>query len=1006
MTQKSELTEVAEQESLTRPKAKEPPRLLIEEWLPAAAIGVECMRERSTGQQPPDKRLHVWWARKPLTASRAAVLGSLLPADFPRDVFEKLLGFWGTSEQIVAAQTYLEAARSGGMRVPNPHGQRAFRKTVSPDLIERAKAAASSVWGNELVRVLDPMAGGGSIPFEAARLGFETIANEYNPVACSILEATVDYPFRFGLQLAAKARKWGVELRKRFNSRVEKLFPPHGVVPAHCYIFARTIPCPDTGYQTPLVPDWHLLRPKSGSRVVAWPVVDKKRGTWKAEIRTLGRNADPPQPTYENGKGISLFTHSQIPADYIKAKAQQGQMRSHLYAVALKRGTKLWFEPPSDDDLEALDEAERELERLRPRWEHENIIPVEAIPIGDETGRPRVWGMLRWADLFSPRQLLCMGVLVEELRKLRQEIIQAEGKDLGEAVLHLLNLALDKLLDYNNTLNTWECTRAIVKHLFQRHDYSFKGTYAEMAPCNAGSGLEWALTNVLDAYEELTKLCRESDTSGVEISFGSATNLPQIPDGSITAVVVDPPYADNVQYSELADFFYVWLKRTQGHRRPDWFSTELCERDQEAVVNVSRHRDGGRRSTEEARQAAKAHYERLMFETFRECRRVLRDDGVLTVMFTHKKQEAWESLFESLIKAGFQITASWPIKTESEHSLHQARKNAAQSTVILVARKRRPGAARGYFDDEMRQEIRAKARATAERLKREGLNAVDQLVGAFGPAMEVYSRYDEVRLDTGHAVDVGQAIDEAAEAVTQWRIEQLAARGLEGVEPEGRFVLLCWDVLGAAEFRFNEAKLLGHAVGMDVDSLIRAGLVKKSGENILMVPAKERRRDRPLGRDQLIETAEDLSNARKRRHRADILKIHPNDEYFLTAIDACHALALRYLEGGGGKAGIGSAKALVRQQGWTKDSAVAKLMEALVKAAPKALRKEGGKNSPASRFPEFRAWHELLEPLFGIPAPDWTEPEPPQFELCLEAFESDAKDAEDWEEQEAEEDGE
>jgi adenine-specific DNA methylase len=300
---------------------------LIEDWLPAAAIGVECMRERSTGQQPPDKRLHVWWARRPLTVSRAAVLGSLLPADFRRDVFEKLLGFWGSSKHIVSAQAHLDRARESGVKVGNPHGTRAFRRGLRADHLEMAHAAAKQLWGGQ-IRMLDPMVGGGSIPLESARLGFETLANEYNPVACSVLEATVHYPLRFGDKLGQKARCWAAELRKRFNKRMEKFYPSHGIVPAHCYIFARTVPCPDTQHYTPLVPDWHLLRPKSGTRVAARPVPDKRRGTWEVQIKVLSQDAHPPQPTYDRGKGVSLFTNLQIPADYIKAKAQEGQMRS------------------------------------------------------------------------------------------------------------------------------------------------------------------------------------------------------------------------------------------------------------------------------------------------------------------------------------------------------------------------------------------------------------------------------------------------------------------------------------------------------------------------------------------------------------------------------------------------------------------------------------------------------------------------------------------------------
>jgi len=1007
----------------TRTKTDEArPRVLIEDWLPAAAIGVECIRERSTGQQPPDKRLHVWWARRPLTVSRAAVLGSLVPADFPRDVFERLLGFNGSSEEILRAQERLDWARQTGTRVPNPHGQRAFRRPLRTDDLERAHEAVRRQW-NGPVSVIDPMAGGGSIPLESARLGFHTLANEYNPVACSILEATVDYPFRFGPKLAERARYWGAKLRKRFVARMERFYPKTGTVPPHCYIFARTVPCPDTSHPTPLVPDWHLLKPAShsgcgSSCLFAVPVVDKARGVWRVQIRRFGHGAgevsSAPRPTYDDGKGISLFTGLQIPSEYIKAKAQAGEMKSALYAVALKTPQGLEFRPPEAADLRALEEAERELARLWPGWEKANVIPTELYPEISSDERPRLYGMPRWADMFSSRQLLAMGILVEELRKLRSEIVKEEGEELGAAVEHLLALAIDKQGNHNCSSTRWENTRGVVKGKMDRHDYAFKSSFAEMATCNSGGGLDWAIDNVIEAYEELSRLPQSPHPAAAELTLGTATNLPQYDDKSLTAVVVDPPYADNVQYSELADFFYVWLKRTQGHHHPEWFSTYLCEHDQEAVVNVSRFREdqkSGKKkgSAKEAREKAQAFYQGLMTEVFKEAHRVLRDDGVLTVMFTHKKQEAWTSLFTSLIDAGFTITATWPVKTESEHSLHQAKKNAAQSTVILVARKRRPNAGLGYFNAAMITEIRDRARATAERLKGEGLNAVDQLVGAFGPAMTVFSRYDEVRTDTGEPVGVDQAIDEAADAVSAWRIEQLAARGLDGVEPEGQFALLCWDVLGAAEFRFNEASLLGKAVGMDVDRLIAAGLVAKKGENVRMLSARERRREKPLENAEVMETLFGSVPVAKRGTKAEALRIHPNDPRFRTALDACQALALRYVEAHGGSGGIGSARALARQQGWTKDSPVARLMEALVIAAPPGVRHDQGEKSTAARFPEFRAWHALLQPLFGITPLDWTEQPPlqaaiPALEAQLAVEDQADDDTENEDEDEGEED--
>ena len=406
-----------------------------------------------------------------------------------------------------------------------------------------------------------------------------------------------------------------------------------------------------------------------------------------------------------------------------------------------------------------------------------------------------------------------------------------------------------------------------------------------MAPCGAGSGFDWALSSVIDAFDGVATLPMHQLKVPVEISLGSATNLPNLDDGSVTAVVVDPPYADNVQYSELADFFYVWLKHTQGHRRPDWFSTYLCEHDQEAVVNISRHREGAKSkrgardgSAKDAREKANAVYQQLMTGTFAESRRILRDDGVLTVMFTHKKQEA-------------------------------------------------------------------------------------------------------------------------SDAVSAWRIQQLAERGLDGVEPEGRFALLCWDVLGAAEFRFNEARLLGHAVGMDVSQLESAGLVSKSGDKVKMLSARDRRRDRALEPDEVTETLFGSVLSEKKRTKKDALKVHPNDPQFRTAIDACHALALRYLESSGGNAGIGSARSLVRQQRWAKDSNAARLMEALVHAAPQAVRFEKGKTSAAALYPEFRAWHALLEPLFGLEAPEWKKPEAPQGTLFAAEPEAEYGDNDEEDEQ-------
>lgn len=963
---------------------------MIEEWLPAAAIGVECMRERSSASAlAPTTFMHVWFARRPLCASRAAVLGSLVPADFPRDLFERLIGFGRSGEELVAVRELMDT----GVKIPGGFGcDRAFKNKLRDEDLEAMNKVVEEFWG-EAPKVIDTMAGGGSIPLESARLGFETYANELNPVACTILEATVEYPFRFGTELAVRAKHWGKVLEERIAERLKPYYPKPDAATVHAYIYARTVPDPnvDGNPATPLVPDWHLMN-ADGKEIVANPIVDLANKSWRIEVRNVGnlpgdlRKAPP--ASYKGGTGYSLFTATlsskgevtaqgrPIDGDWIKSAAQTGRMGSTLYAVAYKTSRGLEFRPPTQSDLDALAAAEEELNRVRPDWERRDILPSEEIPLGDKTKEVHNKGIYRWIDLFTPRQLLAMGVLVEELQRLRPEIIATEGQEKGDAVTHLLAFGIDKFLNHNCSQTRFENTRGVVKGKMDRHDYAFKTTFAEMAPAVAGSGYDWSANNVLDAYKAIAQLVQFE--KHVEISNGSATQLASVEDKSVTAVVVDPPYDDNVQYSELADFFYVWLKRSLGkYHRPEWFSTYLCDHAEEAVVNHVRHLGGGRKP-KEAKEVAREFYRRLMTESFREAKRVLRDDGVLTVMFTHKKQEAWGALFASLIEAGFTITATWPIKTESEHSLHQAKKNAAQSTVFLVARKRESGAGRGFYDAAMRKEIELAARKAAQRLENDGLNAVDQLVGSFGPAMEVFSRYDSVVTDTGQPVDVADALEIASDAVMGWRVEKLADAGLEGVEPEGRFALLFWDVLKAEEVRFNEVKLLGHAVGMDVERLVAAGLVTKTGDKVKVLPAKERRRDEPLTQEQVQTLFGPEIVEGRRRRKSDVLKVHPNDPSFRTALDACHAVALAYAEAGGGAAGIGVAKSLARRLSWSPDGPVARLMEALVKAAPVAVQFTKKKGDAADRFPEFRAWRDILQEVFTIEPAEW---KPPKVEL-------------------------
>ena len=210
--------------------------------------------------------------------------------------------------------------------------------------------------------------------------------------------------------------------------------------------------------------------------------------------------AAPPPRTYSKGKGISLFTREAIPADWIKAKAQAGQMGSALYAVALKTPQGLEFRPPVQADLDALAAAEAQLAQLRGDWEARNLIPTEPIPEGSKTREPLQHGIRAWADMFSPRQLLGFGTLTEELHALRPQILAEEGEEIGEAIVHLLAFVLDKLANWNCILSSWNVNARTVRSLFDRHDFAFKSTFSEMAPVAAGGGLGWAIDNALSSF--------------------------------------------------------------------------------------------------------------------------------------------------------------------------------------------------------------------------------------------------------------------------------------------------------------------------------------------------------------------------------------------------------------------------------------------------------------------------------------------------------------------------
>ena len=868
-------------------------RRLIEEWLPIKEIGIESRRERGASSALPALYfLHVWWARRPLTASRAAILGSLLPAwegndevlgphfDSETDYHKWFLRMLGILGDPVAAQAKLEAIRNGTYTPKDKQDTkaftfgRAFSTHLNDSDLNTLYAVLSAYLGTPKPYVMDSMAGGGSIPFESIRLGIPTIANELNPVACLVLETTIRLPSKFGSSLALDIGNWGQKWMEMATAKLEPYYAqPYAPATTMARLWARTVPCPTTGKPVPLSPNWWLRRQTGDSVAVNLLPCKAEWTECRFEI-VHGTQADleskyaPSRGTIARGSAISPWTGDPVPSDYIKRMAQNGQMGEQLYAIEVVEGNSRWFETSPDEDITAANSAKDGLAKNWSRWLAQDLIPTEEFPQESNDLRPLTYGMDRWHKFFAPRQLLAMVTYLETLRELAPEMERELGKERAAAVRTYLAVVLDKCANWNSILATWNAPYVSIRSVFDRHDYSFKWSFAEMNMALKDKGaFPWSLSQVVDAYRGLCRLlepslplfARNGDSTGssngsgtthpAQVTHGSAATLSHLADASVDAVVVDPPYGGNVMYAELSDFFYVWLKRSVGDIYPDWFDTELVDKDSEAVANPARFTgaQGGK-----PKELATRDYLLKMRRVFREMRRVVKPGGSMTVMFTHRETDMWNALGLALLDTGWEIGSSWPVHTESEHSLHITQKNSARSTVFLYCRPRPVAETQSYWDQDLRNEVTRTAGERAREFQEAGIDGVDLYLSTFGPVLGVLSRHwpiisEDVDRETGESLPLEP---EAALSIARREVFRLQREGLldgraANWDAATDWYLLAWKSFGAREFSYDEARKMAMAQGAEGDELRTRHrlLSQKSGTAALLQPGQRQGRD-------------------------------------------------------------------------------------------------------------------------------------------------------------------
>ena len=955
---------------------------LIEEWLPINEISVEAIREGGAlAGHPPVNQLHVWWARRPLIVSRATVAASMLPIDTDRD---KFIANLGTSTEVVKARNRMDAIKAKGdwsdISFPN---KRAFLH--NPDFITREPDSSPII--------LDLTAGGGSIPFEAGRLGFRTIANELNPVACLILRATCEWPQTFGRKLLENYKDVSQKFLTRVSEKLSDAYPEepqpdcakencphpqryrcleecshpdscshpkigsknHAEVRAQryvwAYLWARTVKCPACEGVIPLSPNWRLDNKGSGIRLDSDGQECRFRIIHDRKACPDCRKRDPKKPCNTSSlhpdgqvsegttsKAIAICPHADCgtatPKGYLAKEAQAGRMGHRLYAVIYRDSwtekTKAGKDKKRPTTFRGFSEVapggdnvlfiESELALLRPQWEENDVLPSEVVPVGNST-RSYAYGQNVWIKMFNPRQQLAHGHCVEAFRECVEEDRTSKLLDECRKVAWAyVSIAMDKLINRNALLTRWESKSSTVVGTFDSHDFGFKWSYAEMAITCQGLGLEWSLKNVEACISELLEMTGHPEKPNTmlvsdstkktalpsEVINSEAQFISNLADGTIDCIVFDPPYHDNVCYAELSDFFYVWLKRTAGYLFPKDFTRHLSDKDLEAIASPIRFKRT-RTTDKSTRQQATEDYESKMSEIFTECRRVIKPDGIMTVMFTHKSTAAWDALTVALIDAGFSVTRTWPVKTEAESSIHIKDKAAARTTILLVCLPRTQNPAPEPWHRV--QELIAKEvqEDIENNLSKVDLKPIDLYLSAFGPALKVISKHwgteRETDVNDGRAnpfsVTPTDALQVARTEVSRHRAQVISKDWASSpVDEATKFYILANDASGGAVMEFDEANLLARALGTTLDKQdpTMKSIATFKSDKVSLLSAKDRMAAGYIGDNQTPKTNLDMVHTAvaltERRNTMDAQQwltqklYNPQDDQFKYTLEA------------------------------------------------------------------------------------------------------------------------
>ncbi|WPR64382.1 DUF1156 domain-containing protein [Glutamicibacter protophormiae] len=828
---------------------------LIEVALPLDAINKQSAREKSIRHGHPST-MHLWWARRPLATARAVLFAQLVD-DPGENAAEYEAEAKRRDEHDVDAYVERRVATERARLFELIERMVDWDNLNDEKLFDQVRAEILRSTGGKPPAILDPFAGGGTIPLEAQRLGLESHASDLNPVAVLINKALIEIPPKFaGLPpvfphaaesrilgwakadgLAEDVRRYGAWMRDEAERRIGHLYPQATLSDGSkasviAWIWARTVTCPNPAcaIEMPLVRSWWLGKKKGKEAYVVPNVIngkvtyaighDPKMAPTLAADGTVGRTG-----------ATCISCGTAVPLEYVRSQSRERGLGSQLMATVAEGNRARVYLQPSDSHIAAASVP------------LPDSLPQGSLPEKALSFRVQAYGMTQWVDLFTNRQLTALTTfsdLVGETRKrVFKDAVSAglpEGDHLeqggvgaeayADAVATYLSFVVSRLTDYSSAITTWASNpqMEILRNVFARQALPMAWDFAEGNPfASSSGGLEIMLRAVTRAIEKVP-------AKGVSIvTQGDAAAL----DYSNVVISTDPPYYDNIGYSDLSDFFYVWLRRTLREIMPSLLSTMLVPKVEELVANPYRHNGP---------TGARKFFEGGFENVFEHARKHASDEYPITVYYAFKQSEletegtastGWETILGGMLQAGWQITATWPVRSERAGRMISIGTNALASSIVLALRPRPEDASiidrRGLLT-ELRRSLPESLRV----LQQGGIAPVDLAQAAIGPGMGIFSKFSKVLEPNGSSMSVRDAL-RAINAI----LDEVLSEQEGDFDGDTRWCVAWFETHGFDVSDYGDAETLANAKNASISGLVRAGVLSSGGSKVKLFEPTE-----------------------------------------------------------------------------------------------------------------------------------------------------------------------